>query len=191
VETLKYLRTKEAAGLSWTVLVVGSFFDWSMQYPGLLGWDIPGRKATIFDGGDVEYEATNLSQIGQAVVAIISPEHYDSTSNTFVYVNSFTTTQNKVLASLEKAIGEKFEISPASAKDQTEQGLAEFATGKVEIIGGGEYAAGALSLITGAVYGNGSLNNYSKAPGLWNGKLGLPDEDLDETVAHIVKELRQ
>jgi uncharacterized protein YbjT (DUF2867 family) len=59
-ETIKCLRTKESSGLSWTAIFVGAFFDWAFQRPGLLGRNLPARKAVIFDGGNDESEATNL-----------------------------------------------------------------------------------------------------------------------------------
>ena len=40
---------------------------------------------------------------------------------------------------------------------------------------------GFLDTIMAAYYGHGGLNNYSVHPGLWNERLGLPVEELDET----------
>jgi hypothetical protein len=65
-DVVNYLKTKESAGMSWTAVCVGGFFDWSFKYPGLLGCDLPGRRATIFDGGENEFEMTNIDQIGRA-----------------------------------------------------------------------------------------------------------------------------
>ena len=64
-EAVAYLKTKEATGLTWTATIVGAFFDSEFMIPGLLGWNIPEKKVTLFDGGDIEFEATNLAQIGR------------------------------------------------------------------------------------------------------------------------------
>ncbi|KAH8687289.1 hypothetical protein BGZ60DRAFT_362655 [Tricladium varicosporioides] len=179
-ETVKYLKGQEEK-ISWTAVCVGSFFDWIFQYPGLMGWDLPGRKATVFDGGNVEYEATNVAQIGRAVAAVLATEHIEETKNQYVYVNSFTTTQNQVLRALEKHTSEKFEVVHASAKALGE-------TGRKMLKGGGEW--GAAEVITAAIYGDGGFNNFSRTKELWNERLGLKGEDLDDSVARIVANVK-
>lgn len=145
-----------------------------------MGWNLPARKATIFDGGDYEYEATNLAQIGHAVAAVLKPGNLESTKNQFVYINSFTVTQNRVLAGFEKLIGQKFEVKEGDVQELGRKGLE---SAKRE---GGR--AGVLDTITATFYGNGKLNDYSKTRGLWNERLGLPVEGLEETLAKIVEE---
>jgi len=54
----------------------------------------------IFDGGNRPFSVTNLSQVANAVVAVLlKPE---DTANQFLYVDSFTATQNEILDVLEK-----------------------------------------------------------------------------------------
>lgn len=77
---------------------------------------------TVFDGGDVPYEASNLAQIGRAVAAILSPDHFEKTSNQYVYINSFTLTQNSVIKALEKATGSKFKVTHMSSEEVWKQG---------------------------------------------------------------------
>jgi len=186
-DTVDYLRSKESIGVSWTAICVGAFFDWVFQYPGLMGWDLPGRKATIYDDGNFEYEATNVKQIGRAVAAALSPEHFEETRNKYIYVNSFTTTQNNVLAELEKATGSTFEITYQKTEDLHGIGLAKLTEEKGTVSsGGGQYAAGAVETITSAIYGYGRLNEFSKTRGLWNEQLGLPKETIEKTVESIV-----
>lgn len=186
-ETVQSLKNHESSGLSWTAVCVGAFFDWSFQYPGLMGWNLPGRKATILNGGDVEYEATNVAQIGRAVAAVLLAANYEETKNRYVYVNSFTLTQNKVLEALERLTGDKFEVENTTAKDMTKVGLEKLKSGGMVPQGGSEYADGSVEVITAAIYGSGEFNNFSRTRGLWNDKLGLPEEDFEETMARIVK----
>jgi hypothetical protein len=105
-ETIKYLRTKESSGLSWTAICVGAFFDWTFQRPALLGWNLPARKAVIIDG----------------------------------------------------ETGEDF------------------------------YASISFGVIVAAIYGHAGFNNFSKTRGLWNKKLGLPEEDLEGSLVQILRE---
>jgi hypothetical protein len=201
-DVVTYLQSREDS-ISWSAICTGAFFDWSFQYPGSMGWNVPGRLATIFDGGNVQYEATNLAQIGAAVAAVLSdvpsPGFTDSTAKTgsmvevtrnkYVYVNSFTTTQNKVMALLEKYTGEKFQVQNVSAAEMGKDGnerAAKSVPGFIPI-GNMEYADGVVETIFAAIYGNGNLNHYSQMKGLWNGALGLETDGLEESVRAVVE----
>jgi uncharacterized protein YbjT (DUF2867 family) len=187
-KTIEFLKTKEAAGLSWTGVVVGGFFDWAFATPGFMGWDLPGRKVTIFDGGDIEYEATTMPQIGRAVTAALTVEHEEATKNKYIYVNSFTVTQNKVLAILEELTGDKFAVAHATRADLIKTSRETYskaiAAGNQ---GDGDYVPGSIEMITAQILDNDGLNGYSKRQGLCNDKLGLPKEDLKTILAQIVE----
>ncbi|CZR58425.1 related to 2`-hydroxyisoflavone reductase [Phialocephala subalpina] len=177
-DTVAHLRAKEGEGMSWTAICVGTFFDWTFARPGLQGWNVPARKATIFDGGEYEYEATNLDQIGRAINSVLLPEHLEETKNQYVYVNSFTTTQNAVLKVLEKITGEKFEVEHKTVEETYRMGLEQLRSGGL----------GPVSVITAVLYGKGGVNNFSKSRGLWNERLGLLREDLEECLRGVVGE---
>ena len=208
-DTIAHLRTKENTQLSWTALCVGAWFDsvgnlvWSnplvstatySPFPhtiialnvalqilknggGLLGWDIPAGRATIYDSGDQPYEATNVLQIGRAVAGIL--KHAEETKNKYIYVNSFTLTQNRVLAVLEKASGKKFEVTRVTTKDTREEALRKAAS---------ENMAALLQGATAVIYGYGGLNNFSGNRKLANDMLGLPKESLEETIEEVIRE---
>ncbi|KFY93550.1 hypothetical protein V500_03663 [Pseudogymnoascus sp. VKM F-4518 (FW-2643)] len=189
--TIEYLRSKETSGLSWTAIIVGAFFDWPFQYPGLMGWDLAGRKAIVFDGGDVEYEATNVAQIARAVVATLSPVQFEATTNRYIYVNSFTVTQNRIVGLLEELTGAKFDVEHKTTEELGKVALEKLrAQTGFETSGDGEYPVGAVELITAAIYGYGGFNNFSNTRGLWNERLSLPEEELKTTLTRVVKELR-
>lgn len=188
--TVEYLRSKESSGLSWTAIIVGAFFDWSFQYPGLMGWDLAGRKAIVFDGGDVEYEATNVAQIARAVVATLSPVQFEATMNTYIYVNSFTVTQNRILGVLQELTGAKFDVEHKTTEELGKVALEKLrAQTGFETSGGGEYPIGTVEIITAAIYGHGGFNDFSKTKGLWNERLGLPEEELKTTLMRVIKKL--
>lgn len=183
-DTIKCLKEMEGKGMTWTAICVGVFFDWLLteEKRGVMGWDLPARKALIFDGGNYEYETTNVAQIGRAVAAILIPANLEATKNLYVYVNSFTVSQNQVLIALEKVTGEKFEVEHANTDELVSKrwkGL------------GLEGNWQGHEQITAAIYGKGGFNNFSKTKGLWNERLGLPKEDLEESLVKIVGDFRQ
>ncbi|OKL61886.1 hypothetical protein UA08_02837 [Talaromyces atroroseus] len=119
IDTLSYLKTQQDK-ISWTTVITGCMFDWGLKIPGFGGWDIPARPATIFDGGDIPFEATNLDQVGMALAKCL--KNPELTQNQYVYVNSFTTTQNKVLRALEQATGDKFTVTKGSVNGSWQDG---------------------------------------------------------------------
>lgn len=187
LDTVKYLRKKESEGLSWTAVCVGAIFDWTFQYPGLMGWNVPARKATIFDGGNTQFEATNLDQIGKAIAAILLLESFDDTKNKFVYINSFTVTQNQILSALEKVTGGRFAVEYVASAEVMRQSLKQMQAPKdAESESDSSYASIPFGMIAAAIYNYGGFNNFSATKGLWNKKLGLTDGDLEATLARVV-----
>jgi hypothetical protein len=201
-DIVEYLKKHESS-LSWSAVCTGAFFDWVLQYPGMMGWNVPSRAATIFDGGDVPYEATNIAQIGAAVAAILSAtpspgfpdgtakttQMVDITKNKYVYVNSFTTTQNTVLGFLEKHTGTKFKVEAASAAEMAKDAIARAAKSVPGFrpTDNLEYADGVVEMIFASIYGNGNLNHFSETKGLWNHALGLKGENVEESVKGAVE----
>lgn len=174
IAILDYLKERQDT-ISWIALITGSLFDWGLRIPGFGGLDVGARTVTIYDGGDVPYEATNLDQVGRAIAK--SLKRPEITRNQYVYVNSFTVTQNQVLRGLEKVTGEKFVVSQSTVGDLWRGGAAQLKEGRPQ---------GLLAMIAGTIYGKGGLANYSVTKGLWNEKIGLAQEDLDETLESLI-----
>ncbi|KAL3296770.1 2'-hydroxyisoflavone reductase [Colletotrichum asianum] len=147
IATLDYLK-KNQDKISWTAIVSGAMFDWGLAIPGFGGWNVAARTVTIYGGGDIPFDATNLDQVGRAISK--SLKNPELTRNQHVYVNSFTITQNQVPRALEKATGDKFDISHGSVEELWQPGAAQVRDGQ---------PLGALGLIAGAVYGKGSWRN--------------------------------
>jgi hypothetical protein len=72
-----------------------------------MGFDLASHKALIYNTGCDTYSTTRLSSIGLAVKNSLLPANTAATANRYVYISSFTVTQNQILASLEKATGSK------------------------------------------------------------------------------------
>ena len=184
-DTIQYLKSKESTGLSWTAVIVGGFFDWALKI-GALGINIPALTAMVLDGGEKPHEVTNLSQIGRAVAAVLSPAHLDETANQYVYVNSFTVTQNQVVQEIEKVTGSKVTVTPLNGEEIWKDGSEKMKSGEWEVIGGGKYRVGSVQMILAEIYNRSGFNHYSQKRGLWNKRLGLPEESLEETIRSVV-----
>jgi len=172
-ETVAYLKSKEHTGMTWTAVIVGAYFDYTLDMPGMLGLDIAGNSMTLFDGGDVEFEATNLAQIGRTVAAVLSVEYLGETANQYVYINSFTVTQRQILQIVEEVGGRKLHIKHAKAEDYNNVALAKMASDPGR---GKLWMQGVVEAITLIMMDYRGLCEYSKNKGLWNKRLGLPEE---------------
>jgi nucleoside-diphosphate-sugar epimerase len=167
IEAVDYLKTKEHQ-ISWTALVIGELFDWVLDLPGSTGLDIPARTATLYDGGKGRHEATTTDQVGRAIACAL--EQPAAIKNRHVYINSFTTSQLEVVQALEQITGDKFMVSHESIKNLRKRGHERLQEGS---------RAGLLDLIASAFYGQLGLCEFSGTTGLWNERLGLPQEDLE------------
>ncbi|KAN0114453.1 NAD(P)-binding protein [Hyaloscypha variabilis] len=173
---LDYLKSKEDV-ISWTGLVTGPFFDWGLS-AGLIGFDLASKTATFIDEGKTRFSTSNTAQVARAFVAVLS--HPNETANKLVFVESFNTTQVEVLAALEKATGEKWNVVHKQSEEIKAAGLKAMSEGEL-LVGGG-------NIITAAVLGKDALEDHTNAEGgIWNDRLGLLKENIEEEVARIMK----
>jgi len=152
---------------SWTSLVCGHFFDYGLQTE-LLAFNVQEGTAEIFDGGDVKWSASTLSQIGKSVVGVLrKPEE---TKNKMLYMQSFCVSQNEVLSELEKVSGKKFEVKQLSSE--------EYIKGKKEAVDKGDSNSTEQMV---AVLGL-TRADWTREKDFANELLGLKEEDLAEVV---------
>ena len=123
-----------------------------------MGWDVDAFKVTIFDSGDQSFEASTVSQVGRAVVSTL--RHLEETMSTYVYINSFTLSQNKVLSLLEKLTGKKFEITMGSSKEIAARGK--------EHVKQGDFENGYPEIVTAAAYGPWGFCDFGEKTAEWN-----------------------
>lgn len=103
----------------------------------------------------------------------------DKVKNQYVYVNSYRVTANEILASLEKATGDKWKVTDASTEELGKKGAEKLSRGDFSGIG---------DLIVATIFSGDEKLDYAKQRGLQNDLLGLPKPaSLDETVAKILK----
>jgi len=201
IDLLRKASTSTSGHFTWTALITGGFFDWALALPGALTFNVPALTVDVLDGGNTIYEATNIATIGTAVVACLSsPSRFADTANQYVYINSFTTTQNEVIKLIEEYTGRSMKRNNVSAKELGKKSLAI-----IEANGGLQgckdfsptperpYSPGSVEGIVACIFGGehfGGINQYSRREGcLWNERLGLPRESIEETVKGVVEKL--
>ena len=127
------------------------------------------------DGGDHAFSVSNVSQIGNAVVSVLSKPK--ETANQFAYVQSFTTTQNRILAEFEKVSGKKWEVTHSTT--------IAAADGGAKLLSKGEFS-GLLLLLKAIMLGEGYGGNFVEDVENGNELLGLPEQSLEDSVEAIV-----
>lgn len=161
------------SNLTWTSLVCGHFFDYGLKSD-LLNFDVNARKVRIFDGGDIKWSTTTLETIGRATVEIIKKE--GETRNRMLYIQSFSITQNEVLKSVEKAMGQKWQVEHVRSED--------FITQTKAVMDKDPEDADAVEQMVSVV---GIVDaDWTGKPDFANDLLGLDDENLDEVVQRVV-----
>ena len=143
---------------------------------GFMGYDMKEHKAVIFNHGNDAWSTTTLATIGLAVKnAMMIPE---KTANKYLFIDSFTVSQNQVLASFEKATGKKWEVTHVDAEEEKKVGMEKMSKGDF---------SGAMSLIRYINCVNGHGGNYIHYEESANGLLSLPKQTLDEVMTEIVQ----
>ena len=141
-----------------------------------MGFNLKEHKATIFNHGNDTWSTSTFATIGQAVTnALLIP---NKTANKYLFIDSFTISQNQVLASFEKATGAKWEVTRVDAEEEKKKGF--------EKISQGDFS-GAMSLIRYINCVDGHGGNYAEYRETANELLSLPKQTLDEALAKVVK----
>jgi nucleoside-diphosphate-sugar epimerase len=167
---VNYLKSKEDV-IEWSSLVTGGFFDWGLKV-GFFGFDFASKTATLIDEGQATFSTTNLEQIGHAIIAVLQKPA--ETKNQYVYVASFNLSQKEILAEIEKITGEKWTTKQVASADSIQTGREKLAKGDF---------SGIADLIKGVAFTE--LGDLRPA-GLWNEKLGLKKESLEDTLKAIL-----
>ncbi|KAM0227478.1 hypothetical protein ACHAP5_012172 [Fusarium lateritium] len=174
VATVDYLRSKESH-ISWSALIPGAFFDWAMKI-GLFGFDVDSKTAQLIDDGTAVFTASTLPKIAKATLAIL--QHADKTKNQYVYTSSFHISQRDILDVIEKVDGQKWTVQHITSEELIMQGKRRLAEGD---------KMGATDLVGGGALGKQALGD-SRSWGLWDQKLGLEEDDLEQSVKDVLVE---
>ncbi|KAK8065784.1 hypothetical protein PG997_012531 [Apiospora hydei] len=163
----------EKPGFTWTSLVTGHLFDWGLR-ENFLHFNLKTRTADILDDGKYRSSTSTLERVSEAVVKVLQNEEVGR--NKMLFVQSFCVSQLDVLASLEKATGDKWKVNWLGSEQFIKESKAKADAGDKEAVEDLVFALGAVD-------------------GDWEGKddfamatLGLRNEDLDEVVQRVVSE---
>lgn len=159
---------------TWTSLVNGHFFDWGLR-ENFLHFNMQTKKADIIDDGNTRSSQATLPQIAKATVRIL--QRPEETKNKMLFIQSFCVSQNEVLASLEKAMGAKWEITRYDSEEFIKDKKALADKGNADAIED-------LVFVLGAIDGD-----WEGRPDFAMELLGLENEDLDQVVQQVVDEL--
>ncbi|KAJ5111475.1 hypothetical protein N7532_002010 [Penicillium argentinense] len=167
--TVDYLRSKESE-MSWSSLVTGAWFDWSMKV-GFFGFNLASKSVTLIDDGTAVFTTTTLSTVGKALAAML--EHPDETENKYVFISSFNVTQKDILGVVEKIDGQKWTVKHTSSEEVIANGRRRLAAGDF---------AGIMDLTRGGAFGKPGLGDSRTHGQLWNDRIGLLKEDIENAV---------
>jgi uncharacterized protein YbjT (DUF2867 family) len=180
----QYREQAEKLGMRWIGVINNPWFDWSLKQD-LWGIDIPARKAVIYNGGNVKFNATTLSGVGRGVAALLSlpDDKLHAYENRFVYLSCFYTTQNEVLQSVLRVTGDKesdWEITQSTTEERLKEDEA--------IIAGGN-PMGFIKGFYAQHLRQGFGGDYQVKAVKDAAVLGVRGGDLDTAVKRVVNEL--
>ncbi|KAK5061330.1 hypothetical protein LTR84_007872 [Exophiala bonariae] len=183
-EVIKYLKSKEDTGLSWTGVVVGGYIDSMYDIPGVFGVDLPAKTLTVYDGGEEAFEVTSMEQISRAISAVLSDKHLDETINKYIHINSSTVTQNQIFKILQDATSNVFDIKHGSKRVLHDTAREKWQSDPGR---GPTYQMAMIEAIMVMMMNYGGFCAFSKKKELWNSRLGLPDENIEQILCDVLK----
>ena len=139
-----------------------------------MGFQLPSKTVTIWDSGNEPFTGSNLGFIGLAIASVL--KHPEETKNKYLKVASFVTTQNAILAALEEESGEKWTVVEKNTADSQKLADEKFAKGDYSAFG---------DYLKPLLFGDG-IGASPKEGQLANKELGLPKEDLKETIKAVL-----
>jgi uncharacterized protein YbjT (DUF2867 family) len=180
----KYRDLIEERGMNWVAVVNNPWFDWSLKQ-GMWNIDIPGRRATINNVGDAQFNTTTLGQVGRGVAALLSlpEEKLNNYKNSAVYLRSFLLSQRNILDSVIRATATKesdWQITTQDPEVTIQTARDAMAAGNPMAFVGEFYTAHMQE---------GRGGNYEEKAAKDAAVLGLEKENLDEAIKRVVKEL--
>jgi len=168
---------------SWIGIVNNPWFDWSFK-KGYWGIDVKERKARLFDDGAVKINTTTLPKVGQSLAALVSlaDSKLARFKNEFVYFSSFHVSQREILDSVIHATGTHdsdwvIESEPAAEAAEAAKDAIRKGNGMKNV-----------DLLFATLFRDGYGGDY-EAKGTVNEMLGLEQENFDDVVKELVREV--
>ena len=116
VEWAEKLEQIAAEGrIEHTTIVPGPFVDYCLE-TGFWPFDIEGKKATLYDGGEVRRTGCSLKFAGECVAAALSSGEVE-TKNERVRISEVEYTGKAILEVLEKETGKEWKVEQKPSSD--------------------------------------------------------------------------
>ncbi|KAH9826806.1 NAD(P)H-binding [Teratosphaeria destructans] len=157
------------SNFTWTSLVCGHFFDWSLEFIHIFVHD---QRADILGDGNTPCSFSTLARIAEATVAVLQRPR--TTANQMLYIHSFLATQNEIVDAYQRATDSTWNVTSLDSEKfkNDEKAKAD---------------AGDLNAIEELVWYLGTVDaNWTTRENFAMEKLGLKDESLDFVVQRIV-----
>jgi hypothetical protein len=145
--------------------------------------DVKNKTALLLDGGKAMFNTTNLPTVGLAVARLLglpvtstSGPSLSDFGNKFVYIRSFLTSQREILDAVQKltkTTDADWSITHVGGSAWIDEGPAKIARGDF---------TGMYNIVYGITMTEGRGGNYEATRGVSNAVLGLPEENLEETL---------
>ncbi|KAF2796716.1 oxidoreductase CipA-like protein [Melanomma pulvis-pyrius CBS 109.77] len=125
--TQNYLRDMSNAhpGFTYTCIANGLFLDWGLEM-GIIA-DLARHTATLYNGGDVPFSATNLGDVAKAVLGVVGRR--GETANRVVYVHSALVTQNRLIQYAKDKDGKEWNTVAKDTEEVKRESFVELAKG--------------------------------------------------------------
>ncbi|KAI1628806.1 NmrA-like family protein [Exophiala viscosa] len=169
---LSQQKRDDGSHLAWTSLITGHFFDYGLR-SGLLNIDVKKRTARVFDDGKARFSNSTLADIGLATAKVLQHTGDARLKNKLVYSQSLSTTQNDLIAAVEKVIGAKIDIEEVSSEEYIQKN-------KAQLTGKGDDGEATEELVS--VEGIVNADWEKKGDAFVNEVLGMPKRTLDQLV---------
>ncbi|KAK5171145.1 uncharacterized protein LTR77_004289 [Saxophila tyrrhenica] len=166
----------------------GFWYEYSLAIGPAYGIDTVNHKATLFDDGNTKISTSTWPQVGRTVAGLLSlpikaegqEPCLENYANKVIYANSFTISQNEMLASVFRVTGTKesdWTIEKVGSRERYETGLEQIKEGK---------RAGFVKMMYTRIFFQDGAGDTEHSKGTVNAALGLPKEDLDEATKRAV-----
>lgn len=170
---------------SWIAVSTGFWYEYSLAITAAYGFDFVNRSVTIYDDGETRINTSTWPQVGRAVAALLSlpvtaakgsdkERCLDNFRNKYIYVSSFTVSQQDMLYSALRVTQTSLEDWAVRHEDAEQR----YKTGVEELKSGDKM--GFAKLGYSRIFFENGGGNVEDTKGLQNDMLGLPKEDLDE-----------
>ncbi|KAG7418729.1 Pinoresinol reductase 2 [Fusarium oxysporum f. sp. raphani] len=167
-------KSEKNPHFTWSSFVNGAFLDRALALFPEFGFDVKSHSANIIDSGNEPFTAMSIDNIGQPVARVL--QNPEDTKNRYVHISAMVTSQNEILATLEKfthKIWNTRKLSSSDVKRDAESKLRD-----------GDFKGAYVGLLVVQLFEDGTGRAVSD--GVDNDMLGVVPEKLEDIVRRVL-----